>query len=105
METNKTLEELFKKQYELQTDSLGIDYENMTFEERARYVQSNVLGLEDKLHEALGEIDWKPWDRGEVFNHDAFLKELVDAFRFLMNLTLVTGYKPEAAATEFANQV
>ena len=98
-----TLEELFWKQYELQTDSFKIDFENMSFEERRRYVTYNVLALENELHEALGEIDWKPWSEGEVFHRDAFLKELVDAFHFLMNLALAAGYQPEKVATEFAN--
>ena len=50
-----------------------------------------VLALQDELHEALGEIGWKPWANSRHFNTEAVQGELVDAWCFLMSLMLLAG--------------
>jgi len=62
-----------------------------TPEERMEAIRTNVLALEDELHEALGETGWKPWASSNHVNYDAFYAEMVDAFHFFMNLMLHTG--------------
>lgn len=50
-----------------------------------------VLALQDELHEALGEIGWRPWATSRHFNVEAVQGELVDAWCFLMSLMLLAG--------------
>jgi dimeric dUTPase (all-alpha-NTP-PPase superfamily) len=87
---------MMSRQLELQRDSFGLDPLAMEGEELAEFVRWNVLALEDELHEALDEVRWKPWasDTGFI-DRDAFVKELVDAMHFLMNLMLVANASPE----------
>lgn len=87
------LTELLNKQLELQKNSYCVDPRVLTHGAREEYVRNNVLHLTDELHEAMHELSWKPWGHATetVFNRDAFLKELIDALHFLMNLMLVAG--------------
>lgn len=101
-----SLAELFLRQHQLQRESFKLDPCLLSGSEQAEFVRWNVLALEDELHEALAEVNWKPWATAEpgVRDYDAFLGELVDAFHFLMNLALVAGFDPEQAAHAFAHR-
>lgn len=81
--------DMLKAQLQLQRGSFGADPTKMTPDERAEYIRSNVLALEDELHEALHEVGWKPWATDRSIDHEAFMKEMVDAWHFFMNLMLV----------------
>jgi hypothetical protein len=50
-------------------------------------IKEDVLALTDELHEALQNVGWKSWakERG-IIDRDAYLREVVDALFFLMNL-------------------
>lgn len=91
-------------QGELQRDTYGHDFEKMSDTERIEFIKTNVLALTDELHEALGEVGWKPWTTSRHINEDAYLGELVDAFHFLMNLVLVLGYKEEVISERFVDR-
>ena len=69
--------------------------------ERMDYIRTQVLALENELHEFLGETGWKPWAKSNHINAEACKGELVDAWHFFMNLMnhvemtsedLVNGY-------------
>lgn len=91
-------------QGELQRDTYGHDFEKMSDEERIEFIKVNVLALTNELHEALGEVGWKPWATSRHVHSDAYLGELVDVFHFLMNLVLVLGYKEEDLAEMFVSR-
>lgn len=82
------LTELVRKQHQLQVDAHDADPLTMTNEERVVFIRWNVLALENELHEMLQEVGWKPWATSRHVNEQAALRELVDAFHFLMNLAL-----------------
>lgn len=71
-------------------------------QERVEFIRWNYIALVDELHEALQEISWKPWASAEFFNRELFLKELVDAFHFFMNLLLVAA--PTPAVNDLAHE-
>lgn len=84
-----SLGELLNLQRDLQIAAYGVDPSRLTGEERAEYVRWNVLALEDELHEAMQEVKWKPWlteGHGDWVDRDAYVKELVDALHFILNL-------------------
>lgn len=54
----------------------------------ADFMRWNAFALEDEVHEAMAEVGWKPWASSRHINQEAFLKEMVDAFHFFMNMLL-----------------
>jgi len=90
------LHQIFDRQEVLQKKSYGITPKLLANEDRAEYIRSMVLALEDELHEALAETGWKPWAKNPGWiNEEAFGGELVDALHFLVNLFLVIGWDPD----------
>lgn len=85
------LQEVFARQLRLQIESYGNDPAEMDPERRAEFIRWNVLALTDELHEALGEVGWKPWATSRHLNREAFMKELVDGLHFFVNLCLAAG--------------
>jgi dUTPase-like protein len=80
---------MLAEQAKFQVQLYGKHPSEFTPEERADYVRTMVLAQADEMHEALGEVGWKPWADSSHFNREAFVGELVDAWHFFMNLLLV----------------
>ena len=90
------LGEMFELQGDLQRNTYGSHPGDIThLEERIRFAKDMHIALTDELHEALGEIAWKPWASSVHFNEEAFQGELVDAFHFFMNLCMVGNLTPD----------
>jgi hypothetical protein len=85
-----SFEEWLMRTWVLQREAFGVDPYVLKGKEREEYVRWNVLAAEDELHEALGEISWKPWASKEFFNRDQFVGELVDVLHFVANLLVVS---------------
>lgn len=96
------LEKMFELQRELQIKAYGKDpgeIDNNT--EAIQFIKDMHIALTDELHEALGEVGWKPWATSKHVREDAFRSELVDAWHFFMNLCLVVGMGPEELYTGY----
>jgi len=91
-------------QRRLQIDSFGNDPVETRGDERAAYIRWNVLALEDELHEAMNETGWKPWASSRHLHINEYVKELVDAWHFFLNLLLSTGLEPDALANVFERE-
>lgn len=59
------------------------------------FIHWNVTALTDELHELLGEVGWKPWAKSRHINIEAARGELIDAYHFMANLSLVLGMDAE----------
>lgn len=88
-------DEMVRLQKEMQEQVYGHDFDAMSNEERIQFIHWNVTALTDELHEALGEVGWKPWATNRHINEEAFVSELVDAWHFLMNLIIVSDASSE----------
>lgn len=55
------------------------------------YITMMTLACIDELLEALHETPWKPWKKNQAFSRELFCKELIDAWHFLINLSLAAG--------------
>lgn len=97
------LKEMLDRQHKLQVDAYKLDPTQLAGDARAEFVRWNVLALHAELTEALDEVGWKPWATSRHINAEQMMKELVDAFHFLMNLMLVAGEgkSPAAVAAQF----
>jgi dimeric dUTPase (all-alpha-NTP-PPase superfamily) len=98
------LAEIFARQLELQTGSMGIDPRSVMGAQRYIYLLNNFEGIADELAEARAETNWKMWthgvELGTFHDRDAFVKELVDLLHFLVNLLLLA----DASADEVYNR-
>lgn len=76
---------------DLQRSAYDVDPPYLEGDERADFIRWNVLAATDELHEALGEVGWKPWATDRYFNRDAFVGELIDVMHFIANLLVTAG--------------
>ena len=81
------LHEMFMKQIALQ-EKLGVSKNIVGNQE---YINVQSLALIDEVMEALRETPWKSWKTKQNFNQDKFKDELIDAWHFLINLSLASG--------------
>lgn|SRR3990167_2403288 len=79
-ENKDTLKIIFEKQIALQK-VIGVTYNQ-------QYINNMALALMCEIHEILKETQWKPWRKQQTFNRENYLKEIVDAAHFLVNLCL-----------------
>lgn len=59
--------------------------------DKEQYIKDMSMALVDEVMEAVRETPWKPWKKQQDYKREEFQKELVDAWHFLINLTLVSG--------------
>lgn len=88
------LNQLFEAQRQLQINSYGKDPADLEGDERIQFYKDMHIALTDELHEALGEIGWKPWASSRHVNEEALQGELIDAFHFFMNLCMTAHLDP-----------
>lgn len=104
--TDWSFDEWLMRTRVLQRESFGVDPAKLEGSAREEYVRWNVLAAEDELHEALGEISWKPWASSEFFNREQFVGELVDVLHFIANLLVMSGVDgPELTSRYSSKQV
>lgn len=101
------LDTMLQMQLDLQTQHMGGDPRNLAMEQGADawadFMRWNAFALTDEIHEAMQEVGWKPWATTRHLNGEAFMKEMVDAWHFFMNMLLAAspGRTPEEIMTEF----
>lgn len=98
------MQELFKKQAELMT-RLGLKVRTnkelclLTEKEADDLTQETVVlafALQDEIHEFIRELNWKPWKQTKKeVNIELVQKELIDAWHFLIELSLMWGLNSE----------
>lgn len=70
------------------------------------YINAMTLGLIEELVEAMRETNHKTWKNNygaelTRTQRELFQKELIDAWHFLVNLTLASGMSPDKVYEEF----
>lgn len=86
---------MLNMQSELQERHFGARVEELQGEERIQFLKDMYIAFVDEMHEALGEVGWKPWATSKHWNEEAFKGELIDAWHFFMNFMLVAGLDAE----------
>lgn len=95
------LSRMMRLQKKLQLETYGIDYDGMDDEERIKQFKDMHIAITDELHEALGEMGWKPWAKSKHFDKAAVQAELIDAWHFFMNLMLIAGLTPDELLEQY----
>ena len=78
------LNELFTLQEELQR-KLHTDVRSQEF------YTIMTIALIDELMESLRETPWKPWKKQQKLNRERLQQELIDAWHFMINLSIAAG--------------
>lgn len=94
-------EKMLEMQLNLQIEKMGHDPRELEGEAREDFFRTMAYALEDEIHEAGQEISWKPWAKAQFFNREPYIKELVDANHFLLNL-IIMGFPPGTTPTVMA---
>ena len=68
-------------------------------------ITTQAYALTDEIHEATGEVGWKPWASSNHVNRAAYLGELVDAWHFFMNLCLLVNITPEELYAGYMDKI
>lgn len=91
------LSQMFYRQRALQKHLHGgVDPATFEPQKRSDYIRTQVLALVAELMESLDEVAWKPWSANKTkFNREAFIRELVDAQHFLVNLGIAADVTDE----------
>jgi len=89
------LAELFNLQVALQM-RLGNDYYH-----NQEFINVMTLACVDELFEALRETPFKPWKKQQRLKVEEFKEELIDAWHFLINLSLASGMNAAEVCARF----
>lgn len=96
------LEEIFKKQKELQVKLGVVDKYKIDDSMKQQYINQMCLALHEESVEIMRESAYKNpdfmpfgWKKNQTFNTENFKKEIVDLMHFLVNLCLVVDMTPK----------
>ena len=75
-------------------------------DDMADFMRWNAWAMTVEVAEAFQEVGWKPWGTNREIDHDKFMKEMVDAWHFFMNMLLCgcQGLTPAQIADEFTRR-
>tara|TARA_R100001530_G_C4321451_1_gene156016 strand:- start:4516 stop:4866 length:351 start_codon:yes stop_codon:yes gene_type:complete len=68
------------------------------------FININCIGLIDEVMEAIRETPWKPWKKNQKYNNENFKEELIDAWHFLINLSIAAGMTSTETFTRFCKK-
>jgi len=98
-ENRSELQELFDLQEQFQAKVRSTSgYGMMSW---IQHVRLMFIGIITEACEALEETNWKPWKQSRPPDQNAFQKEIVDIWHFLINLTLDSGMDAQELVRRF----
>lgn len=82
------LKKIFKRQKEFQLNFYDVD--NLTEEQKIKLTKEFILSMHRELGEILNIIPWKIHrQNNKNYNINELHEEIIDAFKFLLNLCLI----------------
>lgn len=88
------LEEMYKRQKNF--EYRFFDNDNMSDDEKITWTKEFVFCIHQELSEVMNTIDWKTYHMNDKeFNRRDTQVELIDCFKFLLNLMIIWGMTPE----------
>ena len=94
------LAEVFRMQNELNL-RIGVDCENMTDEDRQKWVLNYCRAMSQELAELTDSVPWKWWAKYQEFDKQNARVEAVDLLHFLVSITQVLGMSAEDVYTYY----
>ncbi len=84
------LNEMFDLQKNL-NKRIGVDTDNMTDEERIKWILNYSRALGQELAELIDSVPWKWWAKYQKFDIQNARIEIIDMFHFLISLAQTAG--------------
>jgi len=111
MEKQDKLDEIFKKQYDLQTRLGTFDKINQSPSMRQQFINQMILGIQEEAVEIMRESPYKNpeyvpfgWKKGQEGNNEKFKDEIADLVHFVVNLCLVSGMDSNELHNRYMNK-
>lgn len=94
------LKEIFKEQKDFQR--YFFDPDNISYENKLKFTKENILAIHRELSEVLDTIPWKMHRKEETTkSENNTTEEIIDCFKFLLNLCIIWGIDDEKFVKEF----
>jgi cell fate (sporulation/competence/biofilm development) regulator YmcA (YheA/YmcA/DUF963 family) len=94
------LKKIFETQKNFQRHFYNPD--KISHEDKIKYTKETILSVHGELSEILSTLDWKTHRREEKkFNEDETIEEIIDAFKYLLNLCVIWNIDVEKFINEF----
>ena len=87
-------DEIFAQQDAL-NKRIGVDTDNMSDEEKAKWVLNYTRAMQQEIAELIDSVPWKWWAKYQEFDEQNAKVEVVDLFHFLISIAQVLGMTPE----------
>ena len=88
------LDEIFALQEGL-NERIGVNTQNMSDEEKAKWVLNYTRALQQETAELIDSVPWKWWAKYQEFDEQNARVEVVDLFHFLISIAQVLGMTAE----------
>ena len=100
MSEKNTLKDIMDEQRDFQKNFFNPD--DISEEDKIKFTKENILSLHRELGEVLNEIPWKT-HRANVpdYNLNNIHEELIDCFKFLLNVCIIWGMNTEILYNTF----
>lgn len=89
---------IFKKMYQEQKDfqKYFFDVDNLSDKEKVFWSKESILAVHRELGEVLETLPWKPHQtKNKKISHKKLGIELIDCFKYLLNLFVIWNIPPE----------
>ena len=83
-------DEIFAQQDAL-NKRIGVNTDNMTEEEKAKWVLNYTRAMQQEMAELIDSVPWKWWAKYQEFDEQNAKVEVVDLFHFLISIAQVLG--------------
>jgi dimeric dUTPase (all-alpha-NTP-PPase superfamily) len=83
-------DEIFAQQDTL-NKRIGVNTDNMTEEEKAKWVLNYTRAMQQEMAELIDSVPWKWWAKYQEFDEQNAKVEVVDLFHFLISIAQVLG--------------
>ncbi len=103
METKDKLDEMLSIQSKFQKNFFDTGF--MSDEDRVKFTKENILSLHRELGEVLNETPWKTHRaKTEDANISNIGEELIDCYKFLLNIFIIWGFTADNIHRLFINK-
>ncbi len=96
----ETLKKIFNEQKEFQ--KFFYDPDNISSEDQIKFTKEYILSVHRELSEVLDTLPWKLHRKEDKIQTESNTREeIIDCFKFLLNLCIIWKITPEEFANEF----
>ena len=107
---NDKFQEIFKTQHDFLRKVLlqkyNVDLDSISKEDRIHWTKEMILSSSKEIHELLDILQWKThrYQSNEEMNIDNFAEQAIDAFKYLLNVSILNGIDSDQFTTKYSEK-